>query len=219
MELSQLIALLAVYASIDSLNLCAISTTAILSLYSATLNPSGFWRMALPGFFISGVYCGYVIVGLALSSILAHYKILLAIVVALSIILLALDLREALRSETAACRVGECLPSWVQKLSGWWLYVGAFIYGVLVSWSFMLCTAAPYLIFLGVISVHVGSMIVRVLLILLYCLLIIAPLVITAAVPIALVSNISLNLRKVILARSLALLVVILLGVYYMLLP
>ncbi|MEM5873369.1 MAG: hypothetical protein QW065_01060 [Acidilobaceae archaeon] len=142
MELSHLLALMVVYASIDSINLCAISTTAVLALYSSTLMPSGIRKLALPAFFICGVYLGYVLVGLALSFVLVYYKVLLTLVVGLAVILLILDIREALKKETVACKIGECLPAWIQRLPMSLLNLGAFIYGVVVSWSFMLCCAA-----------------------------------------------------------------------------
>ncbi|MEM1873641.1 MAG: hypothetical protein QXS85_05325 [Acidilobaceae archaeon] len=216
MDLSHLLVLMVVYASIDSLNACAISTTAVLALYSSTLGFRGARRLALPAFFILGVYCGYVLVGLALSSILAYFRILLALVLALALALLVLDLREALKSETAACRVGECLPAWVQRLSGLWLLGGALVYGVLVSWSFMLCSAAPYLIFLGLLSSHVASWTVRALFVVIYCAIIVSPLIIAAFIPTLLAEHLSLNLRTVLLARALLLALVILIGSYYL---
>ncbi|MDM7275711.1 MAG: hypothetical protein P3X22_006300 [Thermoprotei archaeon] len=208
--------MMVLYAGVDSVNICALSTTVVLSLYAASLGFQGLGKAALPFSFIAGVYVGYVLVGLAVSWVLSYVRVLLLLVVLLAVLLLVLDLREALREESRACRVGECVPSWLQRVKGLKLLFGAFIYGVLVSWSFMMCSAAPYILFLGILSAHVKALFVKVIMVLAYCIIIIAPLVLASLIPMVIAGRLMASLRTVLLARAAVMVLIIALGAYYL---
>ncbi|MFN4045983.1 MAG: hypothetical protein ACK4H7_01415 [Acidilobaceae archaeon] len=216
MDLREILVLMVLYAGVDSINICALSTTVLLSLYAASLGFHGLGKLALPLSFIVGVYVGYVLVGLAVSWVLGYVRFLLFIVVLLAVFLLVLDLKEALREESKACRVGECVPSWLQKVKGLELLLGAFIYGVLVSWSFMMCSAAPYILFLSILSAYIEAYIIRVAMVLAYCIIIIAPLILAALIPGIIVGRLMVSLRTVLLARAMVMALIIALGAYYL---
>ncbi len=216
MDLGEILVLMVLYAGVDSINICALSTTVLLSLYAASLGFHGLGRVGLPFSFIAGVYVGYVLVGLAVSWVLGYVRFLLLLVVLLAVFLLVLDLREALREEFKACRVGECVPSWLQRVKGLQLLFGAFVYGVLVSWSFMMCSAAPYILFLSILSAYVGASVIRVVMVLAYCVIIIVPLVLAALIPGIIVGRLMVSLRTLLLARAMVMVLIIALGAYYL---
>ncbi|MCC6044353.1 MAG: hypothetical protein LM584_03595 [Desulfurococcaceae archaeon] len=206
---------LLVLASLDSFNPCAMSMTATIALAASSLGLHGFAMLRYPLLFVCGVYIGYLLVGLVASWVLGFSRVLLVFVVLLAFILALLDLREALSERSAACRVGECAPPWLKLLDPRTSPLLLVTSGIVVSWSFMMCSAAPYLIFLGILGSTVGSPALRLVLIAIYCLIVIAPLILIAIAPVAIFEKVTLSYRGVLVVRSALLVLVALIGVYY----
>ena len=116
------------------------------------------------------------------------------------------------------CRERECLPEFLQKLPLWILPVGILVFGVVVSWTFMMCSAAPYIVFLTILSQSIASPYYRLLYILVYCLLIIVPLVIASIAPLAFLKKVSLTLKKIIVVRIAILSIITGMVLYYIVL-
>lgn len=207
---------LLVLASLDSINPCAMSMTATIALVASNLGFRGFSMLRYPLLFILGVYVGYLFIGLAASWVLGFSRVLLVLVIILALTLAILDLKEALSERSVACRVGECTPPWLRVFNPSVSQVLLVASGVVVSWSFMMCSAAPYLVFLGILSTSVTSLPVRLALIALYCLIVIAPLILIALAPVAVFEKLTPGYRSIVLVRSTLLIVVALVGAYYL---
>jgi hypothetical protein len=168
-----------------------------------------------PLLFACGVYIGYLLVGLVASWVLGFSRVLLVFVVLLAFILALLDLREALSERSVACRVGGCAPPWLRFLDPRISPLLLVTSGVVVSWSFIMCSAAPYPIFLGILGSTVGSPALRLVLIAIYCLIVIAPLILIAIAPVAIFEKVTLSYRGVLVVRSALLVLVAPIGAYY----
>jgi len=207
---------LLILASLDSINPCAISITATITLIASSLGFGGLRVLKMPLLFIVGVYLGYFVIGFMASWVLGLSRVLLALILVLAMILIALDLREALSRRALMCKVGECLPSWLNIFSKQFSSFILVIFGVIVSWSFMMCSAAPYIIFLGILSSKVEFLVLRVVFIALYCLIIVTPLILVALAPLIVYEKLSISYRNLLLLRSMLLTIIVLLGVYYL---
>jgi len=207
---------LVVLASLDSVNPCAISMTASIALVASTTGVGGFRALVSPLSFVFGVYLGYVAVGFVASWILSFSSLILAFVVILAVVLAVMDIREALSERALACRVGECQPSWLRLLPYRYAPLLLAASGCAVSWSFMLCSAAPYLVFLGLLARAGVELPLRAALIAIYCLIVVTPLILAAITPVALLERFQVSYRAILVARSLLLLVVAAIGTYYL---
>ena len=216
LEYVTLLVTLLLLASLDSINPCAMSMTAAVTLASSSLGLGGSRALRYPFSFILGVYLGYVLLGFIASWILRLSPILLLLAIVAALILALLDLREAFSERALACRVGECAPPWFRVLPHPSTLVLLAVSGALVSWSFMLCSAAPYLVFLSILSQSVEHPILRLPFILLYCLVVVAPLVVIAIAPLLLLERVAVSYRVISLVRAFTLIIVALIGSYYM---
>ncbi len=203
----------------DSINPCAISTTALLAITATTVGFMGRRKYLLVASFIAGVYLGYLFLGYIVSIILSLYNILLIIVLALALAIIVKDLVELARGgyRGIECTGRECLPSFISKLPAHLIPPALVGFGMIVSWTFMSCSAAPYFIFLSYVSVYVDNVFMRLMYLMIYCLVIIAPLVIVSLIPIEKVIGFR-KIRRIILVRDTLLSVIVAYTLYNILL-
>ena len=203
----------------DSINPCAISTTALLAITATTVGFMGRRKYLLVASFIAGVYLGYLLLGYIVSIILSLYNLLLVIVLALALAIVVKDLVELARGgyRGIECTGRECLPSFISKLPLHLLPLALIGFGMIVSWTFMSCSAAPYFIFLSYVSVYVDNVFMRLIYLIIYCLVIIAPLVIVSLIPIEKVVGFR-SIGRIILIRDTLLSIIVAYTLYNILL-
>ncbi len=206
-SVEKIIPLLVTLGLFDSINPCAISTTLLLSLTAASI---GFKeRKSIPPLvFTCGVYLGYFIVGLV-TSILLYSTLVMMMICILIFVIIFKDMYTYIkrRGSVFECRDRECLPKYLTGKKGKLALFSIFSFGVAVSWSFMMCSAAPYFVFLTMLATNIANYITRVLLIAIYCLIVIIPLIIVSIssklIPANLVSG-----RTLMIIRDIILLII-----------
>ena len=215
-----LIPTMVMLASVDSINPCAISTTILLALTASTLGFIGRRQFVPVTMFILGVYIGYVLAGYVLTAILSLSKIFMLLILGIALALIARDIKDLVsgREFSIECRERECLPGFLQKLPLWILPVAIMAFGVVVSWTFMMCSAAPYIVFLTILANTLSDPLARLFYILVYCILIIIPLAIAGYTPVLFIKKIGFSLKKLVIARVVVLSIIVGLVVYYIVL-
>ncbi len=216
-ELFGLMTSMFVLALVDSVNPCAISTAMIISANAIALGFSGKKKYLPLTMFVLGVYTGYFIVGY-FASILAYHNIFLSIVVAFAIMLIARDIhrfRAGKITEEITCNERECLPGFLSRVPKWLFPIALIGFGAIVSWSFMLCSAAPYILFVTLLSRTVTSEVVKIILIGVYCSIIVVP-IILAGVASQFISKTILNIKKITAFRIIILIIISLIALSYL---
>ncbi len=197
-------------AAADSINPCAISTTVLLAVTSASIGFIGRSRYLLVSSFIAGVYLGYLLLGLLVSIIIQIFTYLLVVVLALALAVVIKDLVSTIRRKEISieCTGRECLPGFTSKLPRPLIPLGLLGFGIVVSWTFMSCSAAPYFIFLSYITMNVPDTGMRIFYMMLYCLIIIAPLILVSLIPVEKVLGFR-RIGKVILVKDILLTMIV----------
>ncbi|WFO76241.1 hypothetical protein J4526_05275 [Desulfurococcaceae archaeon MEX13E-LK6-19] len=216
-ELFGLMTSMFVLALVDSVNPCAISTAMIISANAIALGFSGKKKYLPLVMFVLGVYIGYFIVGY-FASILAYHNIFLSIVIAFAIMLIARDIhrfRVGKITEEITCDERECLPGFLSKVPKWLFPTALLGFGAIISWSFMLCSAAPYILFVTLLSRTVTSEAVKIILIGVYCSIIVIP-IILAGVASQFISKTILNIKKITAFRIIILIIISLIALSYL---
>ena len=203
----------------DSINPCAISTTVLLVITSAAIGFIGKKKYLPVTSFVIGVYLGYLLLGFLVSYIISLFNILLFIVLGLALAIILKDVIELARGKYRGieCTDRDCLPSFISKLPMQIIPIALAGFGMIISWTFMSCSAAPYFIFLSYITIYVNNVFSRMLYLMIYCLIIILPLIIVAVMPIEKV----LGLRKIgriILIKDILLTIIVIYIIYNILL-
>lgn len=204
-------------ALIDSINPCAISTAMIVSANAVAIGFTGKKKYLPVLLFATGVYAGYFIVGYFVS-ILALHNIFLSIVIAIAIMLIARDIHELRAgkiSSEVSCGEKSCLPGFFSKTPSWLYPLLIIVFGVVVSWSFMLCSATPYILFVTLLSRTIMNEFAKIIFIAVYCSIIIVP-IILAGVATQFISNTLLNIKKIVVLRVIVLLIIVLVALGYL---
>jgi len=203
----------------DSINPCAISTTLMLVITAVSMGFIGRRKYLPVASFIAGVYLGYLLLGFLVSYIISLFNVLLLIVLGLALAIIIKDVIDLIKGKYNGieCTDRECLPSFISKLPIHVVPIALAGFGMIISWTFMSCSAAPYFIFLSYITLYVKDMLLRSLYMMIYCFIIILPLVIVTFLPIEKV----LGLRKIgriILIKDILLTIIVIYIVYNILL-
>lgn len=217
-ELVPLITSMFILAFIDSINPCAISTSIIISANAVALGFTKKKRYLPTIAFVAGVYIGYFIVGY-FTSILAYHNIFLAIVIAFAVILVSRDiyrLRKGEISNDIACDERECLPKILLKTPQQLYPIMMLGFGAAISWSFMLCSAAPYLLFVTLLAKTVENEAIKFLLIGIYCSIIVLP-ILLAGITSQHILKTLMNLRRIVVLRVMILSIIIVVALNYLL--
>ncbi len=204
-------------ALVDSVNPCAISTAAFISLSAISMGLTSKRRYLISTLFIGGVYTGYLLTGIAVNLALLS-KYLLPVVIAIAIFIIAKDLyglRKGKEAISFSCKEGSRnpVPKFVMNVEKYKNPLIAFGAGIVISLTFMMCSAAPYFIFLSILSIEVKDLVLRALYVILYCIIIIIPIALAAFCATKIASKIS-SLEKILFIRSILLGIVVVYSIY-----
>lgn len=207
---SNFIPLMLGLALADSINPCAISTTILLTITSTAI---GFInkKKYLPLLsFIAGVYIGYLLLGFLVSYIISLSNVLLLIILGMALAIIIKDLYELAKGKYKGieCTDRNCLPSSISQLPIHIVPLALAGFGVIVSWTFMSCSAAPYFIFISYITMYVSNILARLFYLMIYCLIIVLPLIIVAVLPIEKILGLH-RISRVILLKDLLLAIIV----------
>ena len=203
----------------DSINPCAISTTVLLVITSAAIGFIGKKKYLPVASFVIGVYLGYLLLGFLVSYIISLFNILLFIVLGLALAIIIKDLIELVKGKYKGieCTDRDCLPSFISKLPIHVIPVALAGFGMIVSWTFMSCSAAPYFIFLSYITMYISDIFIRIVYLMIYCLIIILPLIIVSILPIEKVLGLQ-KINRIILIKDILLTIIVIYILYNLLL-
>ena len=214
-----LLAQMFVLASIDSINPCAISTTVLLAIMAVSMGFTGSRKYIPVIAFIIGVYLGYVIAGYIISIVITLSRLFMYIILFLALGIIVKDAIDLYRGENVniECKRQECVPKVITRLPKPILPLGIFVFGVIVSWTFMMCSAAPYVFFLTYIAKVVEEISTRIMYVLAYCAIVVVPLVIAGVAPFAFIKRIGLTLKKILIVRIIVFTIIASILLYYLL--
>ncbi len=214
-----LLAQMFVLAGIDSINPCAISTTVLLAIMAVSMGFTGSRKYIPIIAFIIGVYLGYVIAGYVISIVITLSRLFMYIILFLALGFIVKDAIDLYRGENIniECKRQECVPKIITRLPKPILPLGVFVFGVVVSWTFMMCSVAPYIFFLTYITKVVEEISIRIMYVLAYCAIVVIPLVIAGIAPFAFIKRISLTLKKILVARIIVFTIIASILLYYLL--
>jgi len=203
----------------DSINPCAISTTVLLVITSAAIGFIGKKKYLPVTSFVIGVYLGYLLLGFLVSYIISLFNVLLFIVLGLALAIIIKDLIELVKGKYKGieCTDRDCLPSFISKLPIHIIPIALAGFGMIVSWTFMSCSAAPYFIFLSYITMYISDVFIRIIYLMIYCLIIILPLIIVAILPIEKILGLR-RISRIILIKDILLTIIVIYILYNLLL-
>lgn len=208
-----------VLASIDSINPCAISTTVLLAIMAVSMGFTGSRKYIPVIAFIIGVYLGYVIAGYIISIVITLSRLFMYIILFLALGIIVKDAIDLYRGENVniECKRQECVPKVITRLPKPILPLGILVFGIVVSWTFMMCSAAPYIFFLTYIAKVVEEISTRTMYVLAYCAIVVIPLVIAGVAPFAFIKRIGLTLKKILIVRIIVFAIIASILLYYIL--